>query len=313
MTPNFRVVNALSVDLEEYYHALVFQEATKGQRTTNLESRVETSTEQVLTLLDTHDVKATFFIVGEVAAAHRSMVRAIAQAKHEIACHGYHHTLVSGQSREEFRAGIRRAKAVLCDITGEPVIGYRAPNFSIGPRQAWAYEILAEEGFRYDSSSYPILHDRYGDRSAPRFVHDVWRDGAKRLVEFPVGTARITGVNLPIGGGGYFRLLPGELIASGIRRVNTVEGKPVMFYFHNWELDPAQPRPPMAWRHRFRHYVGQDRLATKLGRLLRRVAFGPARDVLGMSNGDESHHAHRPQAPNAHSVPLHHPQRRGSA
>ena len=276
------IVNALSVDLEEYYHALVFQEATRGRVGGSLESRVEASTERVLALLAAQDVKATFFIVGEVAAAHPSTVRAIAREQHEIACHGYHHTLVSEQSHAEFRAGIRRAKAVLEDIAGEPVLGYRAPNFSIGPRQTWAYATLAEEGFRYDSSVYPILHDRYGDRRAPRFTYEVWRNGDLRLVEFPIGTARVCGINLPIGGGGYFRLLPGDLIESGIRRVNTAEGSPIMFYFHNWELDPDQPRPPMAWRHRFRHYVGQERLATKLARLLRRVPFGTARSVLGL-------------------------------
>jgi polysaccharide deacetylase family protein (PEP-CTERM system associated) len=278
------LVNALSVDLEEYYHALVFQEATRGRVGGALESRVEASTERVLELLAAQDVKATFFIVGEVAAAHPSLVRSIARQKHEIACHGYHHTLVSEQSHSEFRAGIGRAKAVLEDIAGERVLGYRAPNFSISPNQTWAYATLAEEGFRYDSSVYPILHDRYGDRRAPRFSHEVWRNGDSRLIEFPIGTARLCGINLPIGGGGYFRLLPGELIESGIRRVNSTEGNPVMFYFHNWELDPEQPRPAMAWRHRFRHYVGQERLATKLSRLLRRIPFGTARAVLGLVN-----------------------------
>jgi polysaccharide deacetylase family protein (PEP-CTERM system associated) len=279
---NSSVLNALSVDLEEYYHALVFQEATRGRTTGTTESRVEVGTDRVLTLLAAHGVKATFFIVGEIAAAHPRMVQAIAQEKHEIACHGYHHTLVSGQSVEEFRAGIRRARATLADIGGEPILGYRAPNFSISPRQTWAYEVLAEEGFCYDSSVYPIVHDRYGDRHAPRFAYDVWRNGHARLIEFPIGTVRVCGINLPIGGGGYFRLLPGRLVESGIRRVNTVERKPIMFYFHTWELDPEQPRPSMAWRHRFRHYVGQERLAAKLGHLLQRTAFGTARAVLGL-------------------------------
>ncbi|MGH7340701.1 MAG: polysaccharide deacetylase family protein, partial [Candidatus Rokuibacteriota bacterium] len=202
-------MNALSVDLEEYYHALVFQEATGGRLAGRLASRVELGTERVLALLAAHGIKATFFIVGEIAEAHPRMVRTLAQDKHEIACHGYHHTLVSGQSAAEFRAGIRRAKAALEDIAGEPVVGYRAPNFSIGPHQSWAYATLAEEGFLYDSSTYPIVHDRYGDRHAPRFAYDIWRSGPARLVEFPIGTVRLFGVNLPIGGGGYFRLLPG--------------------------------------------------------------------------------------------------------
>jgi hypothetical protein len=259
--PNPLVTNALSVDLEEYYHALVFQEATRGRLAGRLESRVEIGTDRVLALLAARGIKATFFIVGEIAEAHPGMIRKIAQDKHEIACHGYHHTLVSGQSAAEFRAGIRRAKAVLEDIAGEPVVGYRAPNFSIGPHQPWAYPTLAEEGFLYDSSTYPIVHDRYGDRHAPRFAYDIWRNGHARLIEFPIGTVRL----------------------FGIGRVNAVEDKPVMFYFHTWELDPEQPRPPMAWHHRFRHYVGQERLAAKLARLLERTSFGTARDVLGLS------------------------------
>jgi polysaccharide deacetylase family protein (PEP-CTERM system associated) len=282
-TANGRVVNALSVDVEEYYHALVFQAAVRGRTTGSFESRVSLSTERVLNLLATHEVKATFFILGEVASDHPGIVRAIVQGNHEIACHGYHHIPVCEQSAEAFRTGIRRAKAVLEDIVGQPVVGYRAPNFSIGRSETWAYEILAEEGFRYDSSVYPILHDRYGDRSAPRFPYEIWRNGHRNLVEFPIGTIRCFGMNLPIGGGGYFRLLPEGRIKSAIRRVNAVERKPIMFYFHPWELDPEQPRPSMAWRHQFRHYVGMRRQETKLARLLQNVPFGTVRDVLGLA------------------------------
>jgi polysaccharide deacetylase family protein (PEP-CTERM system associated) len=159
-------------------------------------------------------------------------------------------------------------------------MGYRAPNFSIGPAQSWAYEVLLEEGFGYDSSSYPILHDRYGQPRAPRFPYDIGGNGSAGLVEFPIGTTRLLGVNLPIGGGGYFRLLPFALIRLGIERVNADEREPVMFYFHPWELDPDQPRPPMAWPHRFRHYVGLEQEAGKLSRLLEQFRFGRARDVL---------------------------------
>lgn len=278
-----RVVNALSVDVEEYYHALVFQEAVRGRGQGGFESRVEQSTERVLSLFADRDVKGTFFILGEAAEGHPAIVRKIAQEKHEVACHGYHHTPVFSQTPDEFRAEIRRAKAILEDITGVPVMGYRAPNFSIGRTQSWAYAILTEEGFRYDSSVYPILHDSYGDWRAPRFPHEIWRSGQERLIEFPIGTLRALGVNLPIGGGGYFRLLPGSLIAGGIRLVNALEAKPVMFYFHPWELDPEQPRPVMAWRHRFRHYVGQDRLAAKLSALLQGTPFGTAREALELT------------------------------
>ena len=280
---NGNVLNALSIDVEDYYHAIIFQEAVRGRVNGSFESRVTLSTERVLNLLAAQGVKATFFVLGEVATQHPAIVRDIARAQHEIACHSYHHVRVNEQTPEDFRAGIRRAKAALEDITGQAVLGYRAPNFSIGRTERWAYEILADEGFRYDSSIYPIAHDRYGDRSAPRFPYEIWRDGRRSLVEFPIGTLRVFGTNLPIGGGGYFRLLPEPLVGAAIRRVNAVDRKPVMFYFHPWELDPEQPRPPMAWRHRFRHYVGQARLATKLAHLFRRIPFGTARDVLGMA------------------------------
>jgi polysaccharide deacetylase family protein (PEP-CTERM system associated) len=225
-------------------------------------------------------VRATFFVLGEVGSDHPGLVRRIAGEGHEIGCHGYDHTLVSRRSPEEFRAEIRRAKAVLEDAGGQPVVGYRAPSFSIGSAERWAHAVLAEEGFRYDSSVYPILHDRYGDREAPRFPYEIWRSGEQSLVEVPIGTVRLLGVNLPVGGGGYFRLLPGRLVAAGIRRVNTAERKPIVFYFHPWELDPGQPRPSMAWHRRFRHYVGQRGHEAKLARLLQSTPFATVREVL---------------------------------
>jgi polysaccharide deacetylase family protein (PEP-CTERM system associated) len=274
------IVNALSVDVEEYYHALIFQEGTKGATTASLDSRVEASVERVLALLAPRDVKATFFVLGQVAADHPAMVQKIQGEGHEIACHGYYHLPVSEQTRAQFRDDVHRAKAVLEDIVGEPVLGYRAPSFSIGRAQAWAYDVLLEGGFRYDSSIYPILHDRYGDPAAPRFPYEVRRNGHGRLTQFPIGTTRLLGVNLPIGGGGYFRLLPLALTRRGIRRVNTRERHPIMFYFHPWELDPDQPRPSMPWRYRLRHYVGMRREAAKLARLLRDVRFSTVRNVL---------------------------------
>jgi len=275
------IVNVLSVDVEEYFHARVFQEGTHGA-IGGLESRVEASTDRVLTLLASTNTRATFFILGQVAASHPSLVRKIAAEKHEIASHGDTHELVTRQTPPEFRADVRRAKAVLEDLTGEPVVGYRAPNFSIGRAQSWAYDILLTEGFRYDSSIYPILHDSYGDPNAPRLPYDVWRKGRERLIEFPIGTTRLLGVNLPIGGGGYFRLFPLALTRAGIKRVNARERQPVLFYFHPWELDPHQPRPAMPWRHRARHYVGMERQEKKLARLFRDVEFTTIRNVLAI-------------------------------
>ena len=276
-----KIVNALSVDVEEYFHAKVFQEGTKGA-TTGLESRVEPTTERVLALLAASNAQATFFVLGQVAASHPNLVRKIAGEKHEIACHGDRHELVWRQTPREFCADVRRAKAMLEDITGEPVLGYRAPNFSIARAEAWAYEILLAEGFRYDSSTYPIRHDSYGDHDAPRFQHEVRRNGNTSLIEFPIGTTRLFGVNLPIGGGGYFRLLPMALTRAGIRRVNTHEHRPVLFYFHPWELDPDQPRPAMPWRNRVRHYIGMAREEKKLAALFRDTKFTTIRNVLSI-------------------------------
>jgi len=275
------ITNALSVDVEDYFHARVFQEGTNGTGTRH-ESRVEASTDRVLALLASRGARATFFVLGQVAAAHPSLVRKIAGEGHELASHGDGHELVSRQTPQQFRADVHRAKAVLEDITGEPVLGYRAPNFSIGHAQAWAFDILMSEGFRYDSSVYPILHDSYGDPNAPRFPYDVRRNGDDRLIEFPIGTTRLLGVNLPIGGGGYFRILPLAVARAGIRRVNTRERRPILFYFHPWELDPGQPRPAMPWRNRIRHYIGMAGEERKLSRLFRDVSFTTIREVLAI-------------------------------
>jgi polysaccharide deacetylase family protein (PEP-CTERM system associated) len=280
------LVNALSVDVEEYYHAGIFQNGTRSLVARHFESRVEQGVGRTLALLSDHESRGTFFVLGEVAAAHPSVVRRIAGEHHEVACHGDRHEDVHRQTPREFRADIRRAKARLEDLVGESVIGYRAPNFSIGRAQSWAYEILLEEGFRYDSSTYPILHDRYGQPGAPRFPYEIWRQGSDRLLEFPISTVRLLGVNLPIGGGGYFRLSPFGLVRLGIRRVNVREQQPVMFYLHPWELDPDQPRPPMAWHHRFRLYVGLEKEAGKISRLLAQFRFGTARDVLLRGRGE---------------------------
>jgi len=279
-TNNPVITNALSVDVEEYYHALIFQEGTKGAIGFNHLSRVEGSVDRVLDLLGRRNIRATFFVLGEVAAHHPTIVKKIAAGSHEVACHGYRHELVCKRSSEAFRADLQAAKLVLEDLTGKPVIGYRAPNYSIGRDQSWAYDILLEEGFRYDSSVYPILHDRYGDHKAPRFPYVVRRNGQQSLVEFPVGTARVLGANLPIGGGGFFRLFPEKWLRRGIQHVNAHEGQPIMFYFHPWELDADQPRAAMPWHHYFRHYVNLHRMESKLQSLLGEISFAPAREVL---------------------------------
>ena len=274
------ITNVLSVDVEEYYHAAIFREGTRALATGPLQSRVEQNVDRLLALLGEHYARATFFVLGEVAAEHPSVLRKIAAAGHEVASHGDRHEDVYRQSPDEFRADVRRAKARIEDVIGDRVIGYRAPNFSIGRAQGWAFDILLEEGFRYDSSTYPILHDRYGQVSAPRFPYEIWANASASLMEFPIGTAQVLGMNVPIGGGGYFRLAPLALFRLGIERVNAREQQPVMFYLHPWEMDPGQPRLPMAWRHQFRLYVGIDKYEAKLDRLLAGFRFGTAREVL---------------------------------
>ncbi|MGE0823692.1 MAG: XrtA system polysaccharide deacetylase [Candidatus Binatia bacterium] len=279
------ITNALTVDVEEYYHGMEFEAAVPGDRSARLPSRVEANVERVLLLLAAHNASATFFIVGTVAEAHPGLVQTIAQGGHEIACHSYRHELVSRQTPQEFRDDIRQAKAMLEHLSGMTVVGYRAPNYSIQRGQPWAYDILLEEGFRYDSSVYPIVHDRYGQIDAPRFAYEIRRVGDQGLLEFPIGTLRVFGINLPLGGGGYFRLLPEQIFRFGIRYVNAREHQPVMFYFHPWELDPDQPRPPMPWHHRFRHYVGLKKQERKLGRLLQQVRFTTVKTILGLDKG----------------------------
>jgi perosamine synthetase len=274
------ISNALTVDVEEYYHAAIFRRGTQGIPIATFESRVEQNTDQLLALMQEHGAKATFFVLGEVAALHPAVVRRIAEHGHEVGCHSDRHTDVHQQSPGEFRDDVRRAKQCIEDVIGEPIVGYRAPNFSIGREQGWAFQILLEEGFRYDSSVYPIVHDRYGVHTAPRFPYEIWRDGTSSLIEFPISTARVLGWNLPIGGGGYFRLAPYALFRLGIQRVNTAEGQPVMFYLHPWELDPDQPRPPMPWRDAFRHYVGVKKQVAKLSQLFAQFHFSTVRDVL---------------------------------
>jgi polysaccharide deacetylase family protein (PEP-CTERM system associated) len=274
--------NALSIDLEEYYHGMEFEAAVGHDRARHLPSRVEWSTDRVLDLLERTGTRATFFVVGTVAEAHPALVRRVARAGHEVACHGYAHELVSRQTRETFRDDVYRAKPLLEDLTGQEVLGYRAPNYSIGHAQRWAWDVLLEQGFAYDSSIYPIRHDRYGDPEAPRFPYEVAGNTEHRLLEFPIATLRAGGVNWPIGGGGIFRLFPTLLFERALRYVNTREGKGVMFYLHPWELDPHQPRPRMPLGHRFRHYVNLARYERKLERLVRAVPFAPACAVLGL-------------------------------
>lgn len=259
--------HVLTVDVEEYWNSVEFAEAL-GDAVRRLPSRVVPQTLALLDLLDAHGARATFFTLGVVAERHGRLIREIVARGHELASHGWDHGLAYEQGPERFRVDVRRARHVLEQASGQGVVGYRAPNYSIRPDTRWAFDILAEEGYAYDSSVNPIAHDRYGFPDAPRFPYPL----PEGLLEVPVGTARFAGVNLPVGGG-FFRLFPGALIRAALARVNRVDGQPVVFFVHPWEFDPEQPRPPMSARARFRHYVGLAAATEKLAMLLQSFSF----------------------------------------
>lgn len=269
MTPR---VNAMTIDVEDYFQVSAMAPYIRRSEWGQYECRVENNVARILDLLDRHGVSATFFTLGWIAERYPLLVKEIGRRGHEVASHGFGHERVSDQTPESFSADIRLAKIILEDLTGSPVAGYRAPSFSIGERNhAWAFDCLAEAGYRYSSSIYPIRHDHYGMPSAPRFAHRV-RDG---LVEIPATTVRFLGRNLPSGGGGYFRLLPYGVSRWLIERVNRTDGRAAVFYFHPWEVDPDQP--PVAGinaKTRFRHYVNLDKVEGRLDRLLQDFRWG---------------------------------------
>jgi polysaccharide deacetylase family protein (PEP-CTERM system associated) len=261
-----RIVNALTIDVEDYFQVSAFAPHVRRSDWDTMECRVERNIDQILALLADADATATFFTLGWIAERYAPLIRRIVDAGHEVASHGFGHERASAQPRAEFLADIALAKAILEDVTGSDVHGYRAPSFSVGVSNPWAFDAIVEAGYRYSSSIYPIRHDHYGMPDAPRFAHEV-RPG---LLEIPVATVRVMRANLPAGGGGYFRLLPYALSRWSIRRVNARDGQPAMFYFHPWELDPEQPRIPGAGaKTRFRHYVNLQRTAPRLKQLLR--------------------------------------------
>lgn len=275
-------VNALTVDVEDYFQVEAFADVVRREDWSTWESRVERNTHRLLEVLARRDVRSTFFILGWVADHHPQMVRDIADAGHEIACHSYHHQLIHTQSRVEFRADLRRAKLLLEDITGQEVIGYRAPTYSITEKTLWALDVLVEEGFRYDSSIFPIYHDRYGIPGAERFIHTIRRQ-AGEIVEFPPSTVQLAGVNWPMTGGGYFRLLPYALFRWGLRRINRLEHQPAMFMVHAWEVDPDQPIIEGTRMNVWRHRNNLSRTESRLERLLADFRFASLRDVLRLS------------------------------
>jgi polysaccharide deacetylase family protein (PEP-CTERM system associated) len=274
------VVNAMTIDVEDYFQVSAFEQHLSRDNWDGMESRVCRNTDRLLEMFAQAGVRGTFFVLGWVAERHPSLVRRIAAAGHEIASHGHEHRLVYEQTPAEFAADLKRSRAVLEDASGQMVIGYRAPSYSITRRSLWALDVLIEHGYTYDASIYPIHHDRYGIPDAPRHIHRIDRAGG-HIWELPGSTTRLGGANLPIGGGGYFRLLPYAWTRRGIDRLNTVEREPAIFYLHPWEVDPAQPRMKVGAVSRFRHYRNLDQTEKRLRQLLQEFRFAPAGEVLG--------------------------------
>ena len=271
--PSPRIVNGLSVDVEDWFQVGAFENVIARDAWDALPLRVSDNVLRVLDLFAEAEVKATFFTLGWVAQRHPALLRRIAAGGHEIASHGWDHARVHALGRANFAADIARARKVLEDIAGVQVTGYRAPSFSIDQRTPWAYMELAEQGYAYSSSVAPVAHDHYGWREAPRFAFNPlpWSP----LVEIPVTTAMLGGRRVAAGGGGFFRVLPYAFSRWAIRQVNRQDGRPAVFYFHPWEVDPDQPRVPNApMRSRLRHYTNLERMAGKLKELVHEFAWG---------------------------------------
>ncbi len=265
------ITNALTIDVEDYFQVSALAPYIRRDEWDARECRVERNVERILAMLAERDVKATFFTLGWVAERYPQLVRRIVEGGHELASHGYGHERASDLSEAAFREDITRSKHLLEDLAGQPVLGYRAPSFSIGTGNLWAFDQLARAGYTYSSSIYPIKHDHYGMPDSPRFAYRV---GAG-LMEVPITTVRVGQRNLPSTGGGWFRLMPYALSRWMLRRVNQQDREAAIFYFHPWEIDPGQPRiPGIDAKTRFRHYVNLDRNEAKLRQLLQDFRWG---------------------------------------
>lgn len=271
--------NALTVDVEDYFQVSAFADNIEQHEWDEHPLRVENNTYKLLDLFDEYQVKATFFTLGWVAERKRDMVLEIARRGHEVACHGYSHQLIYNQTPEVFQQETVRAKSILEDIIQQPVLGYRAASYSITEKSLWALDILAESGFVYDSSIFPVRHDRYGMPDTPEHPYHLKTPAGHSIIEFPLSTAKILNYRLPVAGGGYFRLYPYWLSKAGLKQINRQQ-KPFIFYLHPWEVDPEQPRISASWFSRFRHYNNLDKCEPRLRNLMSDFQFTTTWDVI---------------------------------
>ena len=273
--------HVFTVDVEEHFQVSAFEHVVSRTQWGSLPSRVERNTEILLNLLARRGIAGTFFTLGWIAERHPALVRRISEAGHELASHGWWHRRITKLTRKEFRRDIRSSKEILEDVSGQPVLGFRAPSFSIVPGLEWAFDILLEEGYRYDSSLFPIQRPGYGYSSAPPIAHVIERP-AGSLVELPLATVTYAGLRVPAAGGAYFRHFPYSLIRRAFRE-HTRSGIPALFYIHPWELDPEQPRIRASWLTRARHYGGLKRTLPRLEQLLSEFRFTSAARSLGLA------------------------------
>lgn len=294
--PPPKPVNAFSIDVEDYFQVAALASAIPRESWPTREYRVEANTERILNLLAEKGLRGTFFVLGWVAEKSPDLVKRIAAAGHEIACHGFSHQLIYNQSPEVFREETTRAKGFLESLLGQPVLGYRAASFSITRQSLWALDVLIDLGFEYDSSVFPIRHDRYGIPGASPDIGRISAPSQRTLVEFPMSAASFLGVQVPVSGGGYFRILPYWLTRMGLRQINEKVGRPFTFYLHPWEVDPGQPRVKVGAFSRFRHYTNLHRCESRLRQVLTDFSFSTMRDVLG-ARGLLQHTEHLAHAP----------------
>jgi polysaccharide deacetylase family protein (PEP-CTERM system associated) len=271
------ITNALTIDFEDWYQGLEIPHAEWGR----FDDRIVSVGRRLLEILDRANVKATFFVLGFVAEKHPEIVREIAAAGHELATHGYSHTLIYRQTPDVFREELKRALAAVEQVTGEKVLGHRAPFFSITKQSLWALDILGELGVRYDTSIFPVMNYRYGIEDAPRWTYDIDANGHP-VREFPISTWRILGKNIPIAGGAYFRIFPYAITRAGFRSINR-GGKPAVFYLHPWEIDPDHPRIDLPRRIAATHYFNLKATEGRLVRLLHDFRFAPMKEIVNVS------------------------------
>ncbi|UZE97965.1 XrtA system polysaccharide deacetylase [Alkalimarinus alittae] len=274
-----KIKNALTIDVEDYFHVAALAKSIPTSKWDSLECRVEKNTDKLLELFASKNVNATFFTLGWVAERYPQIVKKIAAAGHEVASHGYSHQLIYNQSQEVFKEETHKSKVILEDIIQQDVIGYRAASYSITNQSKWALDILCELGFKYDSSIFPVKHDLYGIPGSPRWPYKLETDQKNTIVEFPISTFNIANYKLPIAGGGYFRLFPYWFTKLGLGSINR-ENEPFVFYLHPWEVDPEQPKVQASWFSMFRHYNNLDKCYARLEQLLNDFSFTTVEDVL---------------------------------